>query len=134
MPTIRVNPVYIGRTHMLAYITIPDERYQIEYERIFGNWSIRIGEVDIEKNLDLVRRGLDLLVDMAFPRRFVVQKFVADMARLQKDFGFGYQLHEKYRFALLYFGSFAKRFRELYKGGTEIKRLDEYKKSYFDRI
>ena len=119
---------------MLAYITLPDERYQIEYERYFGNWRIRIREVDIEKNLDLIRRALELLVNMGFPERFAVQKFVADMARISEDFGFGYQLHQKYRFSLLNFNGFTNRFSELYKGGTEIKGLDEYRKSYFDKV
>ena len=125
---------YIGRSSRLARITIVDERYAHVYKKNIRHWNVSIREEDIKENLDLTRKALNLLVDMGFPERFAVQKFVADMGSEWEDFGFYTQSHEKYRFSLLNFTAFIQRYNELYKNGAAIKRLNNYKKSYFNLV
>ena len=104
------------------------------YKKNIRHWNVAIRQEDIKKNLDLTRKALDLLVNMGFPERFAIQKFIADMASEWEDFGFSDPPHLKYRYSLRNFMAFIKRYNELYKGGAAIKRLDDYRKSYFERI
>jgi hypothetical protein len=131
-----------------------DERYSSDsdYEQIIRGWRMGTREVDFRENLDIIRKALNLLVDMGFPERYVVQKFVADMNRIKlfdlyeyegnrnrhrdlgKDFDSDYEneLFKNFRYSRKAFGYFLGAYHGMYKRGSRIERnLDKYRKPYF---